>query len=585
MSNADNSYAVRLARKKGEILRSFHEQNSGKPIEQNGNSASPSSAYTATVLGDGLYIRQKEEGGTVAEGCCLTDSTLSTIPTENGFIVIGTYQSTTFNLYNLDGSLSPISLPLGLGFQHGFIVKYNTAGVVEWATHVGGDVSIPTNLDVIRRITKDSDGNIYVIGNYFSILFNIYSSTDNITPAYTLARTPGGPTAPDIFLAKYNAAGIVQWVTTINGATQEGGNNIILDSLNNLYIVGFYVTQPVYVYNPDDLINPAYTFTASNSGFLIKYNENGFFQWATRMTGQTTSSCIGLSVDLNNDICVSGTFGPTFIDIYNTDDIVFKRLNNAASSGVSTDAFIAKYNPSGILQWATPMTGTGGEFAVSTITDSHNNVYVTGQFASTELRIYSANNLTSVLLPNIQITTPNPDAFVVKFNEIGNVLWATRISGTGTDVAGGITIDNDDNIYVCGNYNTPGINIYSTSSTTPIFTLPNINPVGTNNTFIVKYNSDGMPQFARYITSTGTIGSGGNINTDNDNNFYLAGTYSTIPLTIYNEANQQLSTITTALAGGSDVYNVKINKDGGIVFFTRIGGGGSTDAAFGILPV
>jgi hypothetical protein len=231
------------------------------------------------------------------------------------------------------------------------------------------------------------------------------------------------------------------------------------------------------------------------------------------------------------------------------------------------------------------MTGSGGEFAVSNIIDSNNNVYVTGQFASTELRIYSANSLTSVLLPNIQTTTPNTDVYVVKFNENGNVLWATRISGTGTDVAGGITIDNDDNIYVCGNYNNPGINIYSTSSTTPIFILSNINPVGTNNTFIVKYNSDGMPQFARYITSTGTVSFGGNINTDNDSNFYLAGTYSTIPLTIYNEVNQPLSTITTVPTGGSDVYNVKINKDGGIVFFTRIGGGGSADIAGGILPV
>jgi hypothetical protein len=584
MSNADNSYAVRLARKKGEILRSFHEQNPGKSIEQNGNAASPSSAYTATVLGDGLYIRQKEEGGTVAEGCCLTDSTVSIVPTENGFIVIGTYQSSTFNLYNLDGSLSLISLPLGSGFQHGFIVKYNTAGVVEWATHAGGDVPPTTNLDVIRRITKDSDGNIYVIGNYFSLNFYIYSSTDNTTAAYTLTRTGGGPTAADIFLAKYNAFGIVQWVTSINGEFGEFGNNIILDSFNNLYIVGTYGAAPVNVYSSVDLINPAYIFTVNNSSFFIKYNANGIFQWATRMTGQSGSSCIGLTVDHNNNICVSGIFGPTFIDIYGTDN-AFIRMLNAATSGSSTDVFIAKYNPTGIVQWATRMTGSGGEFAVSNIIDSNNNVYVTGQFASTELRIYSANSLTSVLLPNIQTTTPNTDVYVVKFNENGNVLWATRISGTGTDVAGGITIDNDDNIYVCGNYNNPGINIYSTSSTTPIFILSNINPVGTNNTFIVKYNSDGMPQFARYITSTGTVSFGGNINTDNDSNFYLAGTYSTIPLTIYNEVNQPLSTITTVPTGGSDVYNVKINKDGGIVFFTRIGGGGSADIAGGILPV
>jgi maltoporin len=119
-------------------------------------------------------------------------------------------------------------------------------------------------------------------------------------------------------------------------------------------------------------------------------------------------------------------------------------LNNNISLPISVgfDAFIVKYNTSGLAQWATTISGTGNDYGFSITTDA-TGVYVTGQYSST-----SAVTLNNGKTLPISVGV---DAFIVKYNTSGLAQLATTISGIGSDTGQGITAD-ATGVYVTGYY-------------------------------------------------------------------------------------------------------------------------------------
>jgi maltoporin len=109
---------------------------------------------------------------------------------------------------------------------------------------------------------------------------------------------------------------------------------------------------------------------------------------------------------------------------------------------VGFDAFIVKYNTSGLAQWATTISGTLGDVGYSITTDA-TGVYVTGQYSST-----SAVTLNNGKTLPISVGV---DAFIVKYNTSGLAQLATTISGIGSDTGQGITAD-ATGVYVTGYY-------------------------------------------------------------------------------------------------------------------------------------
>jgi hypothetical protein len=122
-------------------------------------------------------------------------------------------------------------------------------------------------------------------------------------------------------------------------------------------------------------------------------------------------------------------------------------LNNGITLPISVgvdfaDAFIVKYNTSGVAQWATTIQGTSSRVGNGIATDS-TGVYVTGEYGSASL--VTLNN--GKTLP----ISVGQDAFIVKYNTSGLAQWATTISGTGSDVGNAIATDSTG-VYVTGPY-------------------------------------------------------------------------------------------------------------------------------------
>lgn len=115
------------------------------------------------------------------------------------------------------------------GYNEVFIAKYNLSGDLEWVKAGNGGGHYGNNS---YAITLDKEGNAYITGTF---------SGTAIFDSYTL-QSQG---VANMFIAKYDAAGNLQWVHQGNGngyESQVNGNDIALSN-NVVVVTGQVVNQ------------------------------------------------------------------------------------------------------------------------------------------------------------------------------------------------------------------------------------------------------------------------------------------------------------------------------------------------------
>jgi hypothetical protein len=161
----------------------------------------------------------------------------------------------------------------------------------------------------------------------------------------------------------------------------------------------------------------------------------------------------------------------------------------------------------------------------------------------------------------------------VKYNPNGTPLWARRMGGTGSDLANSVTTDSSGNVIVAGAYASATLNIFAANGIAISFTLNNS---GSNDAFVVKYDSSGTPLWARRLG--GTTGDNANsVSTDSSGNIVVAGVYNSNPLNIF-AANGSTVSLTLTNSGTSDAFVVKYDSSGTPLWARRMGGTGQDQA-------
>jgi len=223
-----------------------------------------------------------------------------------------------------------------------------------------------------------------------------------------------------------------------------------------------------------------------------------------------------VAVDSSNNIYVAGSTwggldGNTMSEFINWVSFFISKFfpKNTIRTFIQ-DIFLVKYNSSGEKQW-TRQFGTssinGGE---GVTVDSSDNIYVTGYTNS-----------------------GNRDLILVKYNSNGEKQWTRQLGTMADDYALGVTVDSSDNIYVTGD--TYGGLDGNTSS-------------GSEDFFLVKYNSSGEKQWTKQLgTSLDDYSRG--VTVDSSDNIYVTGS-----------TQEGLDGNTSS--GGVDLFLVKYNSSG-----------------------
>jgi hypothetical protein len=291
--------------------------------------------------------------------------------------ISGFHTSSPLTIYNADGSTFG-TIPYQGGPDDAFVVKYNTSGVAQWGAHVGG-----TGDDTGQAIAVDSSGNVYITGYYTSPI-TIYNA-DGSTFGTTITNQ-GGST--DCYVVKYNTSGVAQWGAHVGGTGDDSGLGIAVDSSGKVYIAGYYTSNPLRIYNANG--STFGTITNQEGSYdvsVVKYNTSGVAQWGAHIGGAGTAFGLGIAVDSSGNVYITGYYSSSPLTIYSANGSTFGSIPN---QGGAYDAFVVKYNTSGVAQWGTHIGGTGADFGRSIAVDSLGNVYITGYYTSNPVIFYDA---------------------------------------------------------------------------------------------------------------------------------------------------------------------------------------------------
>jgi uncharacterized delta-60 repeat protein len=325
-------------------------------------------------------------------------------------------------------------------------------------------------------IAIDSSGNTYVAGT-------------------TASQGAGGD---DGLVAKYNAAGLIQWQRVLGGIGADAFKNIAVDSSGNVYVSGF-----------NEVVTAAF--------LVAKYDTNGTLQWQRTLDGVTAEDSRSIAVDSSGNAYIVG-------------------FTNSQGAGIF-DITVAKYDTSGTLQWQRVLGGANSEFGIGAAVDSSGNIYLTGYTRSQGAGLW--------------------DVVIAKYDTSGTIQWQRVLGGAGDDYGNAVALDSSGNVYVTGTTTSTGVGVedalitkYNSSGTIQwqsslgdvgydrgsgiavdssgnAYIVGSTDVSGDNGILIAKYNTSGTIQWQRSLTSSG-VDTGAGIQVDNLGNFYIIGNTNSV---------------------------------------------------------
>jgi sugar lactone lactonase YvrE len=451
------------------------------------------------------------------------------------------------DVVNSPGTVSKIS------YQNSELISVN--GKVQWSARIASTV-----FDQSAGIAIDSSGSFYVAGSYYSNPLTLYNKDGS-----AFGTTLDNSGFYDVFIAKYDTNGNVQWCARITGTENDQSAGIAVDASGSVYVTGYYASNPLTLYNKD---GSAFATTLANSGFndafIAKYSTDGNVQWCARITGTGYDQSNGIAVDASGSVYVTGYYYSNPLTLYNKDGSAF---GTTLTNSGSYDAFIAKYSTDGNVQWCARISGTGNEASNGIAVDASGSVYVTGTYTSNPCRLYNKDG--SEFTNSLPLIA-SYDIFIAKYSTDGNVQWCTRIAGsTGFyNISYSIAVDGSGSIYITGYYSANPLTLYNKDGSAFGTTLANSGPY---NILIAKYSTDGNVQWGARIAGSSGNSIGNSIAADASGNVYVTGYYSANPLTLYNKDGSEFGTTLTN-SGSSDVFIAKYDTNGNVQWGSRIGG-------------
>ncbi len=311
-----------------------------------------------------------------------------------------------------------------------YVAKFDANGKVLWVRQAGGNGGGSGN-----GVAVGADGYVYVCG-YFN---------GDITFGDLTLKNSG---FNDIFVARYDTNGELDWVRQIGGPGDDVASAITVDPQGNCYITGGF----------EDNVRFSRTITLGSAGlvdsFIAKLDNTGRTVWAQRAGGPNTDIGYGVALDPLGNVIVSGGFNGT--ESYASEMRLHAAFRSRKGTHTGTfngkglrsvggsDVFVSKYDQRGKLTWVRTFGGNKigcPEAGYGLAVDGSGHAHITGTFAG---RVDFGNNT----LFSMGIG----DVFVTELDREGLVIWARQAGAQFSEpIAGhGLAVDRGGNTYIIG---------------------------------------------------------------------------------------------------------------------------------------
>lgn len=274
-----------------------------------------------------------------------------------------------------------------------FIAKYNSSGVIQWIQKAGSNDS---NYEYGYGIALDASGNVYIAGSF-----------RGTADFGGIALSSAGD--EDIFVAKYDNAGVIQWANKYGGVYKDFARDIAVNSANDVLVAGTFSSSFSY---GSTTISPPYVGTSD--AFIAKHTSGGAVSWVKRGGGNYADFGNSIATDNAGNAYLSGGFA---------DNATFGTINIAAN-GSYLDAYVAKFDANGTSQWVIKAGGQNDDEAKAILIDANGNGYITGYYKQTPF--FGTTPIKSF---------GQKDCFVAKFDNSGAFQWV-KYGGSKQDDSG-----------------------------------------------------------------------------------------------------------------------------------------------------
>lgn len=335
----------------------------------------------------------------------------------------------------------------------------------------------------------------------------------------------------------------LSYSTYYGGARTDAGMAIAVDSSGNAYVAGY--TDSANLPLQGQIQNSA----GSVDAFVLKLNTNGTqLVYATYIGGTGDDRAYGIGVDSAGAAYVCGTTNSTGFPVVSA--------IQAANRGLR-DGFLLKLNAAGNgLVYSTYFGGSANDSILGCTVDAFGQFYATGETASTNL---------TTRFPFQASNAGGYDAFAVKLNASGALVFSTYFGGSGDDSGKAIAIHPTSlTPYIAGG---------TASANLPIWNPSQPTNAGGNDAFVTRFNGDANGLiYSTYLG--GSAGSAGSpeqahaIAVDSFGNAYVAGVTSSANFPVLNAYQ-------ASHRGGQDAFLTKLNSGGARLFSTYLGGSGA----------
>jgi hypothetical protein len=454
------------------------------------------------------------------------------------------------NFPNTDGGL-PYSGGLDV-----FVTEFDSLGQLVFSTLVGGTAN-----DVGTSIAV-TGGGIFVTGytnsNDFPVITNFCYALAACMPVQLLTNCG----TQNAFVFTLSPSGVFNVLASayLGGSNTDTGLAITADTAYGedygyIYIAG-QTTSPDFatcntLFN-ESQINMGHGAGPSD-GFVAKISQTYSIAWfSTFLGGSNQDFASGIALDNpssteTNVYVTGGTNSPNF---YTTPGVIQPTCGtDGQCNGGNDDAFVtaictyqdAPCSAQGLTPnyvYSTFLGGSGKDDAYSIAADTSSNAYITGQTSSTDFKLQTPFQAT---------LNGTQNAFVSKLGPGGSSpVFSTYLGGSQTDAGLGLTIDDNDNVYVTGRTDSPDFPTQSPTQGTI---------GGGYDAFISAFSPSGTAlTFSTFLGGSGNEDVlGGSIAVDSAQNVYVTGDTNSTDFPTQNPYQSSLGSTENCDINGNEV--------------------------------
>jgi hypothetical protein len=246
----------------------------------------------------------------------------------------------------------------------------------------------------------------------------------------------------------------------------------------------------------------------ATEGFLTKYDRAGNLLWSRLVGTSGLEAGSSVAVDAIGNAYIAGFTDGTL----------------GGPNAGADDAFLVKYDGAGNVIWSRQAGSTASDVALGVAVDVAGNAYISGD---------TYGNLAGT-------NAGDQDAFLVKYDAAGNLLWSRQVGTATTDYSYGVAVDGSGDAYVI-------VDTFGSLGG------PN---AGSYDALLSKYDTAGNLLWSRQI-GTAEYDTSRGVAVDSSGNAYICG--------------YTLGNLGSKNAGSSDAFVTKFDSAGNLLWTRQLG--------------